>query len=70
MLFATEHHYIIASLHHDDFMLRLPLQKLGNRNILPIKIEIFFKIKTLPPYSVAKLTRVPVGPSSSLSLRE
>jgi hypothetical protein len=48
MLSTTEHHYIIASLHHDDFMLRLSLQKLENQNFFPIKIEIF-KIKTPLP---------------------
>jgi hypothetical protein len=44
-------------------------KKLEIQDFLPIKIEIF-KIKTPLPYSVAKLTRVQVGPSNPLSLGE
>jgi len=44
---TTEHHYIIASLHHDDFMLRLSLQKLENQNFFPLKIETAHKQDTL-----------------------
>jgi hypothetical protein len=63
MLSATDHNYGITALHNYGFTVRLPPEKLENQNFPPIKIEIF-KIKTLPPYSVAKLTRVQVGPSN------
>jgi hypothetical protein len=69
MLSATDHNYGITALHNYDFTVRLSYKKLENQNYLPIKIEIF-KIKIPLPYSVAKLTRVPVEPSNSLSLRE
>jgi hypothetical protein len=68
-LSATDHNYGITALHNYNFTVKLYLQKLETQNFLPTKIEIF-KIKTLPPYSVAKLTRVPVELSNSLSLRE
>jgi hypothetical protein len=62
MLSATDHNYGITALHNYGFTVRLLPEKLENQNPLSAKIEIF-KIKTLPPYSVAKLTRVPLGPS-------
>jgi len=60
MLSATDHNYGITALHNYGFTVRLLPEKLENQNPLSAKIEIF-KIKTLPPYSVAKLTRVPSG---------
>jgi len=63
-LSATDHNYGITALHNYGFTVRLLPEKLENQNPLSAKIEIF-KIKTLPTYSVAKLTRVQVGPSSS-----
>jgi len=69
MLSTTDHNYGITALHNYGFTVILSPKKLENQNFSPTKIEIF-KIKTLPPYSVAKLTRVQVGPSNSLSLRE
>jgi len=69
MLSATDHNYGITALHNYGFTVKLSPKKLENQNFSPTKIEIF-KIKTLPPYSVAKLTRLQVGPSNSLSLRE
>jgi len=64
-LSTTDHNYGITALHNYGFTVRLLPEKLENQNPLSAKIEIF-KIKTLPPYSVAELTRVQVGPSSSL----
>jgi hypothetical protein len=69
MLSTTDHNYSITALHNYGFTVKLSPDKLENQNFSPTKIEIF-KIKTLPPYSVAKLTRVQFGPSNSLSLRE
>jgi hypothetical protein len=65
MLSATDHNYGITALHNYGFTVKLPLKTLENQNFLPVKIEIF-KTKIPLPYSVAKLTRVPLGPSSSL----
>jgi len=73
MLSATNHNYGITALHNYGFTVKLSPKKLENQNFSPTKIEILieiFKIKTLPPSSVAKLTRDQVGPSNSLSLRE
>ena len=65
MLSATDHNYGITALHNYGFTVKLLPEKLENQSPLSAKIEIF-KIKTLPPYSVAKLTRVPEEPSNSL----
>jgi hypothetical protein len=64
MLSATDHNYGITALHNYGFTVRILPEKLETQNFLPTKIEIFFKIKTPLPYSVAKLTRVQVGPSN------
>jgi hypothetical protein len=69
MLPTTDHNYGITALHNYGFTVILPSKKPENQKFPPTKIEIF-KIKTLLPYSIAKLTRVQVGPSNSLSLRE
>jgi hypothetical protein len=66
MLSTLDHNYSITALQHYGFTVRLTLQTPEIQNLFPIKIEIVFKIKTLLSYSVAKLTRVPLGPSSSL----
>ncbi len=69
MLSATDHNYGITALHNYGFTVILNPKRLENQDFPPIKIEIF-KIKTPLPYSVAKLTRVPVELSNPLSLRE
>jgi len=63
MLSTTDHNYGITALHNYGFTVRLPPKRLENQNSTPTKIEIF-KIKTLLPYSVAKLDK---GPSGTLS---
>jgi hypothetical protein len=48
MLSITDHNYGITALHNYGFTVKLSLQTLEIQNFLPIKIEISFKIKTLP----------------------
>jgi len=64
VLSATDHNYGITALHNYGFTVILPPKKLEDQNLLPTKIEIF-KIKTLLPYSVAKLDK---GPNGTLKL--
>jgi len=61
-LSITDHNYGITALHNYGFTVRLSPQKLENQSFAPIEIEIVKKSKYYP-YSVAKLTRVPVEPS-------
>ncbi len=65
MLSTTDHNYGITALHNYGFTVILSPKKLENQDFLPIKIEIFLKIKTPLPYSVAKLDK---GPSGTLKL--
>jgi len=64
ILSATDHNYGITALHNYGFTVRLAPKKLENQKFPSTKIEISFKTKTPLPYSVAKLTRVQVGPSN------
>jgi len=69
MFFTTDHNYGITALHNYGFTVKLLPEKLENQNILLTKIEIF-QNKNTTPYSVAKLTRVQVGPSNLPYLRK
>jgi hypothetical protein len=62
MLSVTDRNYGITALHNYGFTVRLSPKELEDQSFTPIEIEIVKKVNT-SPYSVAKLTRVQVGPS-------
>jgi hypothetical protein len=47
MLSATDHNYGITALHNYGFTVGLPLKKLENQSLNPLKIETAYREDTL-----------------------